>query len=300
MCYQKSATDAACNGDLNKSIRICLDAVREFEAAGEDRDASTAFHFLGKLCYQYGDCTSAERFMRKSIEVDLRIGDDDSLGHSRTCNNLAAVANAKGEHGVAREWLAKSIRIKERVGDDRGLAASYHQLGVVAESEQKYDDAEQAYVRSLELEKSIGNNSGAVRTMLNISKIEHLRGNFDLAAIWHQQAMETLTNKIDFFSAVEIAQDAERAGGLETARELYEVAGKIARGSGDSEKAAMCLASQERLHNEMTQSKIPQRFGWFKRLTGNWFNPVEKRELGESDGETVRVLSNKPAEQEKA
>ncbi len=113
--------------------------------------ASASYHQLGLIVYGRGDLDAAERWYRKSLEIDERSGGE--LGAAKTYNNLSAVANARGDFESAEKWLWISIRIKKVHDDEGGIAASYHMLGDVAESRQDFDAAAQWYAKSLHLNR---------------------------------------------------------------------------------------------------------------------------------------------------
>ena len=69
---------------------------------------------------------------------------DPSLAARQSVQDRA-VANQRGDFETAEKWLWKSLHIKEKHGDEIGVAASYHQLGVVAYTRQDLDAARKLY-----------------------------------------------------------------------------------------------------------------------------------------------------------
>ena len=53
-----------------------------------------------------------------------------------------------------------SLDIEERLGNQAGMAASYHQLGILAQIRGDYDEAARQYQRSLDIEERLGNQAG--------------------------------------------------------------------------------------------------------------------------------------------
>jgi hypothetical protein len=56
-------------------------------------------------------------------------------------NNLSIIASEEKDFAQAREWCMKSLAIKMKQGNARGVSASFHQLGRVAELERNFADA---------------------------------------------------------------------------------------------------------------------------------------------------------------
>ena len=51
---------------------------------------------------------------------------------------LGDLAQLRGDYDAALDWYRKSLAIKEQIGDRAGMAASYHQLGIIAQ-DRDYD-----------------------------------------------------------------------------------------------------------------------------------------------------------------
>ena len=64
-------------------------------------------------------------------------------------HQLGMVAQDRGRLDEAEDWYARSLAIDEELGDRPGMATSYHQLGMVAQDRGRLDEAEDWYARSL-------------------------------------------------------------------------------------------------------------------------------------------------------
>jgi tetratricopeptide (TPR) repeat protein len=58
-----------------------------------------------------------------------------------------------------------SLTIAQELGDRAGVAACYHQLGMLAQDRGDYDTAEQRYQAALAINEEIGKQAGAARTL---------------------------------------------------------------------------------------------------------------------------------------
>ena len=65
------------------------------------------------------------------------------------------VAEDRG-HDQAEGWCRQSLAIKEELGDRPGMAATYHQLGRVAQMRGRLEEAEGWFRRSLAISEELG------------------------------------------------------------------------------------------------------------------------------------------------
>jgi len=193
--YYDKACEAIDRKDFETATQICIDAAGEFERAGAFRDASVAYHLLGGTAYQAGELKDAQSWYLRSLSLIEPPDDESQLDYACTCNNLAAVVNALGEHTSAEEWLWKSLRIKESLGDKLGMATSYNQLGVVADTQSNFEKAQQWYLKSLSIHEEIGDIDGVVGTLINLATVAEERLGVEAADEWYQKAMHALDHR---------------------------------------------------------------------------------------------------------
>ncbi|MGI5239139.1 tetratricopeptide repeat protein [Dactylosporangium sp. CA-139066] len=58
----------------------------------------------------------------------------------------------------------RSLAIEEQLGDRAGMATGYHQLGVLAQAQGDYAEAERRYQQSLTISQQVGNRSSTVKS----------------------------------------------------------------------------------------------------------------------------------------
>ena len=78
-------------------------------------------------------------------------------------------------------YYRRSLEINERIGDQAGMAASYHQLGMLAQTAGDYDAAEPLYRRSLEISERIGDQAGMATSYHQLGILAQPRGDYDAA-----------------------------------------------------------------------------------------------------------------------
>jgi tetratricopeptide (TPR) repeat protein len=178
-------------GDLD-AAQVTYDAIRgRLEASsGASREPrlATAYHQLGAVAQRRGDLGSAERWYRKSLEIEEALGDRPSLATSY--HQLGMVAQHRGDFDAAEGWYRKSLEILEALGDRRRLATSYHQRGMVAQDRGDFDAAEGWYRKSLEILESLGNRPGLGNTYHQLGTVALRRGDLSAAEAWYRQSLE--------------------------------------------------------------------------------------------------------------
>lgn len=224
------------NNNLQKASRICRKAIAHHETKGEPLELSEAYHLLGEIEYSLGNLSSASQSFKKALSNDESSGKDDSLAYARTCNNLAATEKERGNFAEAESYLWKSIGIKETQHDEEGVAASYHQLGVVAEARRDFPNAEVWYARSLAIEQDQGNRLGAIKTLLALSSVASQGGKGKKSHEYQQQVIEILDGDLEPSQLREIASEIAFTGNFSLAKEVLEKALRSANRTDDIEE----------------------------------------------------------------
>ena len=99
-------------------------------------------------------------------------------------HNLGVVAQHRGDLQAAEQWYTKSLEIKEAFGDKPGIAISYHQLGMVAQERGDLQAADKWYTKSLKIEEALGNRPGMALTYGQLGLLAEKRGSKEQALEW--------------------------------------------------------------------------------------------------------------------
>jgi hypothetical protein len=84
----------------------------------------------------------------------------------------------------AEKWYKKSLEIKEQIDDRPGMSATYHQLGMLEQDQERLDDAEDWYMSSLKFEEQLGNRPGMVVSYYQLGLLAGARGHDVQALGW--------------------------------------------------------------------------------------------------------------------
>lgn len=91
-------------------------------------------------------------------------------------HNLAMLAQDQGEIEEAQRLYDESLEIKKRLGDQNLIASTLHELGRLAGVQGKIEEARRLYNESFEIEKKLGNESGIAVTLHALANIERDQG----------------------------------------------------------------------------------------------------------------------------
>jgi hypothetical protein len=78
----------------------------------------------------------------------------------------------------------QSLAIEEELNNRRGMAISYHALGIVAQLRGRLDEAEDWYKRSIAIKEEHGDRPGMAVTFGQLGSLAAQRGNLDQALTW--------------------------------------------------------------------------------------------------------------------
>jgi predicted ATPase len=137
-----------------------------------DRGESTeergeVLRWLGILADERGDCATAEKALRESMEIARATGDQAQL--ARSLLSLGVVSRNTGDAERAHELLTESLKIRRALGDRAGLSAPLTNLALVALDA---GDTEQATVlleESLELDREFESTEGIAVNLVNLA-----------------------------------------------------------------------------------------------------------------------------------
>ncbi|MBI5570066.1 MAG: tetratricopeptide repeat protein [Desulfomonile tiedjei] len=119
------------------------------------------------------------------------LNDSDLEGNMAVSyHQLGMVAQERNRFDEAEAWYRKALEIRERLGLERDAAGDYHQLGIVAQERNRFDEAEQWYRKALEICERLGLKRDAARVYHQLGRVAEERNRFDEAEQWYRKALE--------------------------------------------------------------------------------------------------------------
>ncbi|MER2266117.1 tetratricopeptide repeat protein [Methylobacterium oxalidis] len=121
---------------------------------------------------------------------------ETSTGASRnrrlaaTYHQLGILAQDRGQLEAAESWCRKSLEILEALGDRRGMANSYHLLGMVAQDRGHLEAAESWYRKSLEIKEALGDRPDLASSYHQLGNVAQHRSELAAAESWYRKSLE--------------------------------------------------------------------------------------------------------------
>jgi len=133
----------------------------------------------------------AERSYRQILDM-LEAQPTSPLQQARVAtvsHNLGLVAQDQERLDDAEGWYRKSLAIEEELGDRPAMAASYHQLGRVDGLRGRLDDAEGWYRKALAIKEDLRDRPHMAASYHQLGIVAQDQGRLDDAASWHRKAL---------------------------------------------------------------------------------------------------------------
>ena len=102
-----------------------------------------------------------------------------------TYHPLGITAESRGRLDEADDWYRKALTIFEDLADRPHMASTYHQLGTTAQSRGQLDEADDWYRKSLTIKEELGNRPGMALTYAQLGLLAEERDQAPLALQWN-------------------------------------------------------------------------------------------------------------------
>ena len=149
--------------------------------ADQDNNApmiALTMHQLGRLSFEQGDLHRAMRRFKKLLS--WQSAHNDSRGQSRTCRQIAAIFDYRGDSVEALQWGKKALRFAESVWSRHNMAEAHMLLGLLYFRERRLTEAISNMRSSQEMWSEIKDDDGFYRVSYRLAQLLIQRG--DLAA----------------------------------------------------------------------------------------------------------------------
>jgi tetratricopeptide (TPR) repeat protein len=149
-----AATAATRLGRFGAGVSIAESALDQFRQRA-DRDGRMRIqNLLGVIAFERGQLAEAEENLGRALELAREL--DDSLMAARASNNLASLAHLSDRPEAAMSLYRSAMVSYQRLGDRRGMAETYHNLGLVFRQNGRLTDAEEAIEHAVRLAEQTG------------------------------------------------------------------------------------------------------------------------------------------------
>ncbi len=134
-----AAAAAARLGDWQQATTLGLSVLEHSRVADDAGGRMRALGLLGALAFERGSHDDARAQLLEALELARRL-EDRHVG-PRILNNLASVAHVQGRVPEALERYHEAITMYQADENDRGLAETYHNIGLVQRQEKAWSEA---------------------------------------------------------------------------------------------------------------------------------------------------------------
>ena len=174
-----AATAATRLGDIGLGTATASAALDRFRSRADDDGRMRSLNLLGVIAYEGGQLDQAEKSFTESLEVARKL--DDNLMVARSSNNLASITYLRNDTVGALSLFRSALLSYQRMGDRRGMAESYHNLGIVFREMEQWADAMDASERALHHAEQVGERGLLGLAATGRAEITLARGELDMA-----------------------------------------------------------------------------------------------------------------------
>lgn len=155
-------------------------AERESESIDFKKGQTLSLSILGLIEYGKGDFPEALKYMKHLIPIQTSMG--DSIGLSKTLNNIGSVNAKIGNWEEAANYFMESLRIKEGIKAPKmTIAMAYNNLGNIYSDINNYQESEVFYKKAIEINLEIADTSGLGLVYGNLARLYRKTDNYPKA-----------------------------------------------------------------------------------------------------------------------
>ncbi len=240
----------------SQTLGLFLEAIALLEHQDDPELLVEALNGIGWAYYGLSDYVSAQTQLERAIIIGEQ--NENWRGLARSLNTSAAVLIDTNESERAIELIKKSLDVLNGKGLNKAEAISYNNIAMALVSLGRYQEAEKAALRSLELvrEEDLPSTESTILDTLGLV----YQGSGDLA-----------TAAIYFRKAIDRLETSEQAG---IALDFYLHLGDVLLAQGDMEASQKCLsyALELAVNNQATRVtyQAHERLSHYYELLGDY------------------------------
>ncbi|MEP7324557.1 MAG: tetratricopeptide repeat protein [Gemmatimonadota bacterium] len=174
-----AATAATRLGDFGLGTSSATAALDRFRSRADDDGRMRSLNLLGVISFERGQLDQAEQCFTQSLELARKL--DDNLMMARASNNLASFMYLRNDTMGALTLFRSALLSYQRMGDRRGMAESYHNLGIIFREMEAWVDAMDASERALRHAEQVGEPGLLGLAATGRAEISVARGELDMA-----------------------------------------------------------------------------------------------------------------------
>jgi predicted ATPase/serine/threonine protein kinase len=159
------------------------------QAAAPTKARARALFAAGVLTGEQGDYTSAEAFMKQSMEIARKL--EDKQGVAVSLNALAVNARDRGDVAASRALFEQSLALWREAGDRVAVARALSNLANVLKLTGDYAGARSLYQECLAIFRELGDRTGIAWSLNHEGDVVREQGDSAAARLLYEQSLAT-------------------------------------------------------------------------------------------------------------
>lgn len=159
----------------------------------------SSYNTIGIVHYFKGNYPEALNYYLKAARL---LENDRSIPNGRKklgalYNNIAAILEEEKQYDESENYFLRSLQIDGETGDKHGMANSYNNIGTLYKDREQYDKAINYYLKALALRKEIHDLEGMPSALTNIGVAYVCQHNIQLGEQYLGQALNLYRSNQD-------------------------------------------------------------------------------------------------------
>ena len=240
-------------------------ALGRFTRIGDTDGRMRALNLLGAINFKHGRLTQAEQSFSRALRYAFQL--EDTLYIARTSNNLATIADLRGDPHAALALYRSALLAYHRMGDRRGTAETYHNLALAYRQMARWEDAERVSGEAVRHAEVLHEGALLALTICGRAELYLERGEVDVAG-----------RSLDWATRVASESDnAVSAGDVERVRALVALRRGDYRSAEESAERARAIA--EKYQNALLMADANAASALALRAQGSHQKAEERHDL---------------------
>lgn len=174
-----AATAAAALGDLKLGFSLVDEALTTFRDQKDRFGSMRALNLIGGIVFETGKLREAEFYFHQALDLAREFNDQVMV--ARISNNLASVADIRGDTGLAHRLYMSALNEYQRLADLRGLAETYHNLGMLFRQIGSWDKALEATDEAIRFATVVGEPTLLALVLTGRAELDREQGQPEIA-----------------------------------------------------------------------------------------------------------------------
>ncbi|RKX18825.1 MAG: hypothetical protein DRP35_08670 [Candidatus Zixiibacteriota bacterium] len=180
-CYNNAGLINFSQGNYNDAIENFIKSLKINEKLGNKSGVATSYNNLGLIHKDQKNYHKAIDYYTIALKTNKEINDIN--GMSSCFNNIGNVYEEQGLLATdsvnkykffdkAIEQYLKSLKLNKNLGDKVGISGCYNNIGIVQQDKKEYEVAIEYYLKALNLYKELGDKNGVSTVYGNIASLD--------------------------------------------------------------------------------------------------------------------------------